>query len=380
MEYLVIKVYNNNVVLAQANEREVILVSKGIGFGKKPGDRLAHNDTIEKVFHELTPLEAKPQLEQIDDIAKNLSTILKPFFKIAEDKLAINLSDYKATLEEHIKFAIERLQMGFVIENPFLDEIKTLYKAEYKLAGIARELIKRRFNIEIEQEEQGFIALHLYAARTNNSVSEALKLTYLMREALNIIEKNAQVTINIKSVVWKQFCNNLKLMLRLQVNNEQPICLFKDVIEQKIPQSYLAAFEIADYILIDKNIAMSEDAKAYIAIEIEKLVQYMKKHSRTTKDLSQRSKNRVDSKKCTKIADKYIKQFGGKSNIKEVDGCMTRLRVTVNDHEKVDECRLNETSNQKVIQPSKDEYYIILGHISEAIASDMKLLCREENV
>ena len=37
--YQIIKVLNNNAILAYHNENERILLGKGIGFGKKPGEQ-----------------------------------------------------------------------------------------------------------------------------------------------------------------------------------------------------------------------------------------------------------------------------------------------------------------------------------------------------
>jgi len=48
--YQVEKVFNNNVILALQNGQERILLAKGIGFGKKPGEIIPAQAAIEKIF------------------------------------------------------------------------------------------------------------------------------------------------------------------------------------------------------------------------------------------------------------------------------------------------------------------------------------------
>ena len=124
MKYEVIKVYNNNVVLAKQDQRQVVLVSKGIGFGKKPGD-VFENDNIEKVYHELNPLNTKPQIQALTTLDEQVDYATVEFITIAEDKLGSLGAEHEATIKDHIAFAIARLQMGLTIENPFLEEVKT---------------------------------------------------------------------------------------------------------------------------------------------------------------------------------------------------------------------------------------------------------------
>lgn len=60
VEYQIIKVLNNNVILAfeKENHQEMILVSKGIGFGKKENNVIQLTDEkIEKKFMTFDDIE-----------------------------------------------------------------------------------------------------------------------------------------------------------------------------------------------------------------------------------------------------------------------------------------------------------------------------------
>ena len=47
---LVVKVFNNNIVLVNSENKEKILFAKGIGFGKKKGSIISSGTEIAKVF------------------------------------------------------------------------------------------------------------------------------------------------------------------------------------------------------------------------------------------------------------------------------------------------------------------------------------------
>lgn len=273
MKYQVLKVYNNNVVLAQEEDSQVILVSKGIGFGKKAGDSLEDNKSIEKVFHEINPKSKDVDLNEMDKVSINLGYLVKEIMGIAEDKLGKLNENSETTIHEHIEFALERLKMGLKIENPFLDEIITIYNNEYKVAGIARELIEKRVGVDIGDEEQGFIALHLYSARRNKSINETMKLTRIYKQCIHIIEEQCGVEIPLKTVESKQLFSNLRVFMREEKLRNMAKMPIKKYVIKYMPQTYKGAVEIANFLELQNNIKLSEDAIAYLTIDIEKLIQ-----------------------------------------------------------------------------------------------------------
>lgn len=274
MAYQVLKVYNNNVILASQQNKEVVLVSKGIGFGKKPGDFLDDTHPIEKVFHEPYTEHSIHQIQQVTSDEQALQFVLKGIMKIAEDKLGPLKPNTEMHIKDHIEFAIYRLKIGLEIENPFLDEIKALYQSEYKLAGIVRELIDKRLKIDIGDEEQGFIALHLYAAKTQRSVNEAMRLTHLYQKCIQVIKQHCQVNIEVDDIITKQFFNSLKLQLKYNKKGVLLTLKIRPYVEAHLKKSYGAAVEIANYIKEQKNIVLNESEISYLALEIEKLTQY----------------------------------------------------------------------------------------------------------
>ena len=73
-------------------------------------------------------------------------------------------------------------------------------------------------------------------------------------------------------------------------------------------------------------------------------------------------------------ARNYIAAAGGKSNLTEVEGCITRLRLTVNDPSRVDQAQAKQLGASGVITVGAHNVHIIVGGEAEHIASAMRRL------
>ncbi|MGX9417338.1 PTS glucose transporter subunit IIBC [Vibrio sp. WJH972] len=84
------------------------------------------------------------------------------------------------------------------------------------------------------------------------------------------------------------------------------------------------------------------------------------------------SKVEVDSS-SDELALNITTAFGGKANIKDLDACITRLRVTVNDGEKVDTDKLKALGAAGVFAKG-DNFQAVFGTHSEIIKGQMEKL------
>ena len=224
--YKVIKILNNNVILAKSvlTDNEAILVGKGIGFGKNKNVLVKiSKEDIEKTFITYDEDLKKDYFEIINSIDNLVIETCSEIILKAEQTLGKLNSRIHIVLTDHISFALERLNMGLVIDNPFIHEIKILYKEEYALAIEARKLLKDRMNIDIGEGEVGFIALHLNAAKLNKEVKESLKETRLIKELVEIIENNLDYVIG-NSITYNRLIDHLKgcihrVITKTTVNN-----------------------------------------------------------------------------------------------------------------------------------------------------------------
>lgn len=74
------------------------------------------------------------------------------------------------------------------------------------------------------------------------------------------------------------------------------------------------------------------------------------------------------------VAENYLKVIGGIENLKSIDACITRLRLTVDDTGIIDEAAAKRLGAAGVIKLNKQSVQIVVGAKAESIADAMKRL------
>ncbi len=74
------------------------------------------------------------------------------------------------------------------------------------------------------------------------------------------------------------------------------------------------------------------------------------------------------------LAQKYLQVLGGRSNLANIDACITRLRLTVNDMSIINESELKALGAMGVVKLGDNNLQVILGPQAEIIAGKMKNL------
>lgn len=113
----IIKVINNNVISSEDDKgKEIIVMGKGIGFGKKAGEEIDETK-IEKVFS--LPDESTSQFMQVvKDMPYEYIRTAELVIAYARETLGYHLSkNIYVTLTDHLGYAIERKQQGIVVAN-----------------------------------------------------------------------------------------------------------------------------------------------------------------------------------------------------------------------------------------------------------------------
>ncbi len=78
------------------------------------------------------------------------------------------------------------------------------------------------------------------------------------------------------------------------------------------------------------------------------------------------------SESSAALAGKFLEVLGGHENLKNIDACITRLRLTVNDMDIIDEGKLKELGAMGVVKLGNNNLQVILGPLAEIIAGEMK--------
>lgn len=271
--YRVIKVLNNNVCMAKDDKNvECIVVGKGIGFGKRPGD-IIEEDKLEKIFYVQEDVNKIKFSELMEKIRGDVIGIAEEIIAMAEKIKGKKLNEHiHIALADHIAFAIERINMGIEIKNPFDIEIKALYKDDYNIALKALELINQRLNISLPEDEAGFIALHLHAALENAGLSNTLKNTRLVSQLVSTIEKHLGKYIDRDSIDYIRLVTHLRFAIDRLEKNSPVVNELLASIKKKFKKAYNIATQVAKVIEDTLGKKVPEEEIGYIAIHIQRLI------------------------------------------------------------------------------------------------------------
>lgn len=75
----------------------------------------------------------------------------------------------------------------------------------------------------------------------------------------------------------------------------------------------------------------------------------------------------IREKRYGEIATIVVKALGGRANIGEVENCITRLRIDVNDVHKIDKDLLNKSGCSGIFFPTKNHIHIVFGPLVEFV-------------
>lgn len=278
--YRIIKVLNNNVILAAKadSKEEVVLVGKGIGFNKHESTLVdLPQESIEKTYGAYDSKTKADFIKLIEHLDSDVIGISEEMISKAESLLG-NLNQHiHIALTDHIGFALERIKLGMTINNPFLYEIKTLYAEEFHAGELAAQMLRDTLGVEINDSEIGFVALHFHAARQNRKVSETVKNTRILKEIVDIIENSLHYKISNEGLMYARLITHLKTALTRLEEHKYIENTLLDSIKEKFIDSFGIALNIGKYIEENTSMMVSEDELGFMALHIER-IKCMKKY------------------------------------------------------------------------------------------------------
>ena len=271
------KVLNNNVVISHdENGAEVVLMGRGLAFGRRAGDPVAaekvekrftlHSDQLSSRFQQLVtsiPLAHFMMSERIINHAK-LS-------------LGKELSDsIYVTLPDHISAAVERYRQGLVLPNPLLWDIRQFYPDEYQVGMEACRIVLEETGVAFAEDEAGFIALHFVNAQVGGEIRDVYDMTYLMQAAFRIVRAVYGTEPDSGTLDCFRFGTHLKFFARRIVTGQNygdGDADLLDVVWYKYPRAFDCARKICSYVQQEKKFHSGKDELLYLTIHIARVME-----------------------------------------------------------------------------------------------------------
>jgi beta-glucoside operon transcriptional antiterminator len=274
----IVKIINNNVVSSMdAKGHETIVMGKGIGFGRKPGD-VIDEARIEKVFQ--LPDASKNKFEQlVSDIPYEHTKLASDIIAYASEYLGKKLSkSIYITLTEHLNYAIERQSKNIVFQNALLWEIKRYYTKEFEVGMHALDMVEAQTGIRFTEDEAGSLALHILNAEVDGlNISEAMLMPGIIKDILSIVRYTMNMDIDEKTIAYERFMTHLKFFIQRAVTRQYynvqdtwEVEEFKSFI-QRYPKEYSVALRIKSYMMKKMEYEVSDEELLYLTMHIHRV-------------------------------------------------------------------------------------------------------------
>lgn len=272
------KVFNNNVVqILGINNEEIIVMGKGLGFQKKPGDEV-NQDLIEKRFilqntdtdmvGELTRVYVDLDSEEIDLVLEIIHQGQEKLGQTFDISLYIALAD-------HLHYTIQRTREGLTLQNPLAWEVRKFYPEEFQLGKDTIELVKEKMTLQLADDEAASIALHFINAQKDGGLLEKNRLiSKIVSDILEIVRLHFGEVRDEESISYNRFITHVQYFAQRVANSlvqgKNDAFLYEQV-KENYPHAFACTEKIKSYVESAYDFAMSRDEQVYLTIHIQRL-------------------------------------------------------------------------------------------------------------
>ena len=271
--YRVSKVLNNNGVIAidMDENKEYVILGKGVGFGKKVSQRFDKPEgcTTYRLEQETERGSAKELVKGIEpEYLEIADAILTESQKVFGDSIDRGIL---FPLADHISFAVARIRRNEQISNPLTEDIRLLFYSEFKVAETLKTILRERLQIEIDDHEVGYVALHIHSAIGDEKVSVAMQTARAVRECIDMLEKATGKPIDVLSLSYNRLMNHMKYMVARASTGEKLNLDMNEYMLDQYPQAYKVATDICKNLegCIGHN--LDETETGYLAMHIQRV-------------------------------------------------------------------------------------------------------------
>lgn len=272
----IIQSYNQNaVIVLNDDNQEMVVVGKGIGFGKKPGD-VIEDEKISKIFRYQYSTHEKNIIDSIANISPDVILIAEECLAYASVALGEEMSSISIfALANHLHFAMQRESTSNDY-NPLSYEIKYAYPEEFKVSNQLIEYLKEKFSIKLAPAEATYLTFHLVNASVTSEIKDALQLGEILSRIMEVIEEHLNSNLNKDTIDYSRFILHLRYFL-IKNFNKEPIDddfanLYSDIFV-KYPIASAITEKVANILQKKYAINVNSTEKLYILLHLQRILE-----------------------------------------------------------------------------------------------------------
>lgn len=278
------KVFNNNVLMTMDDRgQEQIVSGKGIGYGRKAGESIDPTQ-VTQLF--ILSDEERRNFEAL------LSEIPVTYLEVTSEIVKMIRADFGSPLNasldlqlcDHIYTSVKRCRAGKTVPNALLLDIKRYYFKEFKLGLAALAIINEHFDVDMPEDEAGFIALHIVNAQVADDDSDTTyQVMTVMQEVTRLVKYHFGFDFDEDDVHYYRFINHLRYLAQRIILHHRDAMPQDDglleVLKQRYSLSYACIERINQLVTTKYQYPLSEAEQLYLLIHVERLYYTHVQHS-----------------------------------------------------------------------------------------------------
>ncbi|MDK8451058.1 PRD domain-containing protein [Corynebacterium mastitidis] len=253
----ILRVFNNNVVLAQREDGvQVILTGRGLGFKVTPGQEVDATK-VARVF--------VPESAVLPDIPPEYVALA------TEAAGELNAASLVA-LADHLHMAARR---GAQPPHPLGAEVAHLYPQELARAREIVALANKRLPVPLPEDEAVPVALHLVnAAFSRGDLSMTYAMTEVFSQLFDIVDSSLGIRMDRQGLAAARFITHMRYFFARVAQEGQwhdGGSALAQTLEQSYPEAVACAAKLAAVLELRLGVELSSDERAYLALHVARL-------------------------------------------------------------------------------------------------------------
>lgn len=171
-------------------------------------------------------------------------------------------------LQYHLTFMLNRLMFGMRIINPLLADVKEKYPVAYKMAEIAGKVIETEYNLQVSEDELGYIAFYfgVFIAQNEVKVKRLRQVAVICGtgrgtaklvaiQLQRVLNQNTQIDLFSETEVSKKQLTDYDIVfstVKLTFETDAPLIMINEIFDENSVSrqiekvTYLQKFKLKD--------------------------------------------------------------------------------------------------------------------------------------
>ena len=276
--YRILNPMNNNVSLVRNSKgEELIVVGKGISFGKKKGD-LISEDQVEKVFRMKTEESRENFMTLLKDVPLDFITVTYEIIDNLSKKYQYPVQEYLyVTLTDHIYCSYQAISQGRYKDSN-LPDISTKYPTAFRIANEAFEIYRQKLTENLPEDEIIRIAYHFINAEGVNEVEvvESIdKRKEILKSVENVLRSYGIQRTPDNNNFYDRFMIHLNYFLDYldrSRDDNQSLLDMEEHIKNTYPEAFEIGSKIYEVIAQETSLDLYKSERVYLVLHIQRLL------------------------------------------------------------------------------------------------------------